>query len=338
MALKPCRECKSLVSDEAKICPNCGISKPIKNSTKWLWTVLGLIIFFVIISPKNSPQNAVVNAQNNLRPAQQTPSLLHTADLMVALNVSIVSNDRKPIIRVQTNLPENTIFMGSLANPVNQGGTGYFGETSSAVNNKLVELGPFSNNGDALPSGFYMVKISMSSLVQSQAVQSIIGGNGEKLKGGNVFTLAGMPARMVWQRFIFELKPDGSITNFQSSKNIEADSSLIPVEIKDVVEELAPKALVPSIMPSFDCSKAQSKAETLICSDTELARLDRELSVLQMQAKSVTLDIAAFKKIATEEWRKREKSCFDRDCVLNWYISRSNQLNEELSKHQDLAK
>ena len=53
MALKPCRECKSMVSDEAQVCPNCGIRKPVKRSAKWIWIALGVVVLFIVISPKN---------------------------------------------------------------------------------------------------------------------------------------------------------------------------------------------------------------------------------------------------------------------------------------------
>jgi hypothetical protein len=31
MALKPCRECNKVVSDQAEVCPNCGINGPVEN-------------------------------------------------------------------------------------------------------------------------------------------------------------------------------------------------------------------------------------------------------------------------------------------------------------------
>lgn len=58
MALKPCRECKSLVSNEAKVCPNCGVAKPIKRRATWIWVALGFVILFIVVSPKNDqPSN-----------------------------------------------------------------------------------------------------------------------------------------------------------------------------------------------------------------------------------------------------------------------------------------
>jgi hypothetical protein len=54
MALKPCRECKTMVSDSAKTCPNCGISKPVKNRRSFLMSIIFLIVIFFIFVPKNN--------------------------------------------------------------------------------------------------------------------------------------------------------------------------------------------------------------------------------------------------------------------------------------------
>ncbi|WP_128106534.1 hypothetical protein [Azoarcus sp. DN11] len=49
-----------MVSDEAKICPNCGIQKPVKRSAKWIWIALGVVVLFIVFSPKND--SSVKNA------------------------------------------------------------------------------------------------------------------------------------------------------------------------------------------------------------------------------------------------------------------------------------
>lgn len=66
MALKPCRECKSMVSDKAKNCPNCGIRKPVKRSATWIWVAFGIVILFIVISPENDNpiKNTVPKSQN----------------------------------------------------------------------------------------------------------------------------------------------------------------------------------------------------------------------------------------------------------------------------------
>ena len=69
MALKPCRECKAKVSSEAKICPNCGISKPAKHSKSS--TVIFIMLALVIAIPVFSGKNEDVSNKTKLSPEQQ---------------------------------------------------------------------------------------------------------------------------------------------------------------------------------------------------------------------------------------------------------------------------
>jgi hypothetical protein len=80
--------------------------------------------------------------------------------------------------------------------------------------------------------------------------------------------------------------------------------------------------------PSFDCSKAVSPAELLICSDPELSRSDRELSVLFRNAKALAPDKAQFRKENAERWKQRETQCTDRPCLIQWYEERTYELHE----------
>jgi hypothetical protein len=53
--------------------------------------------------------------------------------------------------------------------------------------------------------------------------------------------------------------------------------------------------------PSFDCAKARSVPEKMICSDAELARLDRKLGRVYARAKTIAADGAAFRRQNSEE-------------------------------------
>ena len=77
-----------------------------------------------------------------------------------------------------------------------------------------------------------------------------------------------------------------------------------------------------TISPSFDCSKAKSTAETLICSDYELATEDSKLYELYKTAKLKAIDPSEFKAENITAWKTREKTCFDKQCLLNWYATR----------------
>lgn len=78
--------------------------------------------------------------------------------------------------------------------------------------------------------------------------------------------------------------------------------------------------------PSFDCAKARSFAERTICADAELARLDRDLGRLHVSAKRAADDPAAFRRQNDAEWRRRERTCRDRSCLMRWYADRRQQL------------
>ena len=102
------------------------------------------------------------------------------------------------------------------------------------------------------------------------------------------------------------------------------------VETARVAPETPPTFQAPGLSggagPSFDCRRARSNTEKMICSDAELARLDRELGRAYTRAKNTTPDPAAFQRQSELEWRRRETICQDRGCLLRWYAYRRSQL------------
>ena len=77
--------------------------------------------------------------------------------------------------------------------------------------------------------------------------------------------------------------------------------------------------------PSFDCARAKGQAQQLICSDAELAAIDRELDRLQRLAAS---DSAAAEP--ADAWVKARDECWKSDdlrhCVVDSYARRIHQL------------
>jgi uncharacterized protein YecT (DUF1311 family) len=78
------------------------------------------------------------------------------------------------------------------------------------------------------------------------------------------------------------------------------------------------------IAPSFDCSKAKSTPEKLICSDDELATLDSELSELYKSARQKTNDLGALKRDTENAWKYREENCLDKQCLIKWFGDRKS--------------
>lgn len=79
---------------------------------------------------------------------------------------------------------------------------------------------------------------------------------------------------------------------------------------------------------SFDCNKARSYAEKLICQDPELAQYDRELADEFAKAKLAANDQTALKTHARQAWNYRETACRDRECLIRWYVDEKIALKE----------
>jgi len=100
---------------------------------------------------------------------------------------------------------------------------------------------------------------------------------------------------------------------------------MIPIRIATVVLILTAFS-IDIYAASFDCAKAKSRAEILVCSDSELSSLDDELAKIYSKAKSMAASPAEFKAQGEREWKKRETTCIDKQCLLAWYSQRRDQL------------
>lgn len=80
--------------------------------------------------------------------------------------------------------------------------------------------------------------------------------------------------------------------------------------------------------PSFDCLKARSDAEHLVCSDGDLASQDVALANLFVQAKEAVTDKAGFRERVRQQWNYRESACHDRECLARWYAAQRAYLSQ----------
>ncbi|MDE9477020.1 lysozyme inhibitor LprI family protein [Xenorhabdus bovienii] len=88
---------------------------------------------------------------------------------------------------------------------------------------------------------------------------------------------------------------------------------------------------------SFDCAKASSKAEKLICSIPVLSQADDALYFDYLRAKVVTGNNDDFKKLVKQNWKLREKNCDTEKCLLDWY-KKSTDLYRLISANQPQSK
>lgn len=91
----------------------------------------------------------------------------------------------------------------------------------------------------------------------------------------------------------------------------------------------APAAAVEAgpITASFDCAKARSNQEKLICSDRDLARLDIELSAAYRKAREAAADPKALQTEQIEWLKSLRGACSDAACLTQAYKGRLAQLS-----------
>jgi hypothetical protein len=90
------------------------------------------------------------------------------------------------------------------------------------------------------------------------------------------------------------------------------------------------------IQTSFDCKKAHSTSEMLICGDSELAALDRDLAQIYAQAKAVAPDKQAFANMTRQNWNWREHNCRDKGCLIGWYADQKRRFANVLNQDSQL--
>lgn len=76
---------------------------------------------------------------------------------------------------------------------------------------------------------------------------------------------------------------------------------------------------------SFDCTKASTRVETLICADAQLSRLDSELAERYGAARRSTDDPAPLTS-AQRAWLRQRDRCEDSDCIADLYRKRIAEL------------
>ncbi len=77
---------------------------------------------------------------------------------------------------------------------------------------------------------------------------------------------------------------------------------------------------------SFNCSKAHSKIEKMICADKELSAMDSELLPIYQQARKATNNSKAFRNNGKKTLRWRNKNCKNKACLVKWYKDRRAEL------------
>ena len=122
-------------------------------------------------------------------------------------------------------------------------------------------------------------------------------------------------------------KPQATENSAQSENNTTQTSQASEQEIQNTNENSSEVPATPNapsakevqseqIKPSFDCAKASTNAEKLVCSDNELANLDNELASTYSKVRN-SLDSAGKKQLTSEQkaWLATYNQCANKECV-----------------------
>lgn len=78
---------------------------------------------------------------------------------------------------------------------------------------------------------------------------------------------------------------------------------------------------------SFDCDKAGTKVEKMICADSELSKLDEELGKAYSKARDVSSEPDRLKQ-QQKDWIKERNKCVDSQCLSQRYEARIAELGK----------
>lgn len=81
----------------------------------------------------------------------------------------------------------------------------------------------------------------------------------------------------------------------------------------------------PAQSASFDCARANTKVEKLICTDAEISKLDDAMGPGFAAAGERASDASALRR-DQKQWLTERNGCTDRECVLILYVTRLWQL------------
>jgi uncharacterized protein YecT (DUF1311 family) len=108
----------------------------------------------------------------------------------------------------------------------------------------------------------------------------------------------------------------------QPSEDAAAEVPPVIQPVAAVTQPVAPVAAV----PSFDCAKASSNVEHLICASPRLAMLDQNLAEAYEQLRS-NGDNASGLKADQIAWRQKERDvCTTGECIESAYLTRTEDL------------
>ncbi len=358
MALIKCDECGAEVSDMAASCPKCGnpihaeassksapppagspIAAPASKSKPSAGRKLGAAagIFFLAVvafmvyeseSPRTPTPNTSVSASDGAAVSQapETSAANASATTQEAAASPAPAPAAPPVIEISApQLYEDYKANEVLADTKYKGQWLYVSGIVTEIGKDFTDdpyVNLFGENEYATVRAIFTKSAiqQLAALHQGEQISIMCRGKG-RLIGDPILdcTSDDTPPRPQHTQPAAAREQSEPASTTPDTQTIETPASGAP----------APAAVASaSYVTSFDCSKARSDAEHLICSDPELAADDVELARIYAKAKAAATDQAAFKERIRQQWNYRERNCHDRDCVARWYADQKVALTQ----------
>lgn len=316
-----CKECGHQVSTKARACPGCGAKLPVQVS--WQMTVFSLIvlvpglIWFMAQNDKNDAPTSLSGSDDvpvvRAPSEEQQKSPMPTADTPLAASPQFLTTAADLAHAYSANaVAADNQFKGKRFEIIGI----VYSVTTDILNNVNVALlnpeNEFLSPSAALEDS---ERQKAATLKKGQHISLICTGNGD-------ITTTAMLNNCVIRNQEHENNSIASTSNKEKTTLQTTESTPDPAIVQP--DQFA--------HPSFDCSKARSDAEKLICSDKGLAILDNELASLYKEARNASANKDAFYAENQVEWKNREENCHDKECVLKWYARRKQQLEDVIQK------
>ncbi len=205
---------------------------------------------------------------------------------------SIVKKDGKTYVTILANMDEGGVKIGTL-----------FEENDPKKSEKLVK------------SMFFNRTYDCASISLAVSVTYFSGKNG---KGENLGSLPAEKFSEIGHNF-------ESLPELRDEFNFFCNSSLSNPASEKIEAPAAPAPKAQLVQPSFDCAEASTRAEKMVCGNSELATLDQEMARNYKKARNAAADKNELKNEQLA-WLNTLKQCPDEACLVQSYAQRINEL------------
>lgn len=114
----------------------------------------------------------------------------------------------------------------------------------------------------------------------------------------------------------------------QASSPVKADAPVAGPKAAATVAVPPANADDNPFAPSFDCAKASSSQERLICGDRELSKLDVQMAAAYADARQKSTDADALKADQKQWLKNTQRTCSDKACLVAAYTARMAELDK----------